>query len=240
MHDARGDRLISIAAIGGAILLFAGTWLHPMQADPNVPLAAFTEYAADPHWVASHLMQLAGIALMVSALVLLSRAMMGGPADAIAFLAAAGAIASLAVAAALQAVDGIALKSMVNAWAAATGRDQEILFHSAFAVRQIEIGLASMTALLFGFTSSIYAVALLNDSRFPVWLGWLAIAGGIPTAIAGIAIAYTGFSDLAMSINLPSTSVLLCWMIALGLFVWRNPAHQPSRAAGSAAGELPP
>lgn len=48
----------AITAIAGAVLLLIGTILHPMSADPNVPLAAFTEYAADTHWVASHLMQL--------------------------------------------------------------------------------------------------------------------------------------------------------------------------------------
>lgn len=113
-HDPRGNRVISIAAISGAILLFAGTCLHPMQADPNVALAAFTEYAVDRPWVASHLMQLSGVALMVTALVLLSRKMAGGTADAAAFLGSAGAIASLAVASALQAVDGVALRPDLN------------------------------------------------------------------------------------------------------------------------------
>jgi hypothetical protein len=47
MHNPRGNRSLPLAAIGGAIFLFAGTWLHPMQADPNAPLAAFTEYASD-------------------------------------------------------------------------------------------------------------------------------------------------------------------------------------------------
>ena len=121
MHIMRGSRFIPIAAISGALFLFAGTYLHPMNADPNVPSAAFTEYAADQHWVASHFMQLLGIALMVAALVLFSRRMTGGPADAAATLGTAGAVASLAVAAALQAVDGVALKGMVNTWASGIG-----------------------------------------------------------------------------------------------------------------------
>ena len=54
-------RVGSIAAIAGAVLLLVGTYLHPLGADPNVPVAAFTEYAADRHWVASHLMQLGSI-----------------------------------------------------------------------------------------------------------------------------------------------------------------------------------
>jgi hypothetical protein len=52
----------------------------------------------------------------------------------------------------------------------------------------------------------------------------MAIAGGTPTAIAGIVIAYTGFSGLAMAINMPAGSLLLCWMVALGIYVWKRPA----------------
>jgi hypothetical protein len=233
MHHPRGNRLISVAAISGALLLFIGTWLHPMQADPNDALAAFTEYAADSHWILSHLTQLVGIALMATALVFLSRLMTGGPAGAIAFVGATGATASLAVAAALQAVDGVALKAMVNAWASAPATEKRMLFYAAFAVRQIEIGLAAMTALLLGVTASIYGIAVLKDSRFPKWLGVPAIVGGVPTAIAGVAIAYTGFSDLSMNLNLPSTTLLLLWMISVGVYLWRRPASEDFRVSGN-------
>ncbi len=112
----------AISAIAGAMLLFVGTALHPMTADPNSPLAAFTEYAADRHWVASHLLQLSGMGLMVVALILLSRQLIAGPANIPAILGAGCALVSLAVTAALQAVDGIALKAMVNAWSAIPSR----------------------------------------------------------------------------------------------------------------------
>src|SRR5947199_6305114 len=102
MSPQPGSRLGPGAAILGGVLLFIGTYLHPMGADPNVPLAAFTEYAADRHWVASHLMQLLGIVSMMAALVLLSRSMMDGPAAEWAILGMTGAVASLAVASALS------------------------------------------------------------------------------------------------------------------------------------------
>src|SRR5258708_35710765 len=124
-----------------------------MSADPNVPLAAFTEYASSGHWVAIHLMQLFGVVLIAASLVLLSRRMADGPAAEWATLGAAGAIASVAIAAALQAVDGVALKFMVNNWAATPEPEKAMLFHAAFGVRQIEVGLASMTSLLLGLTA---------------------------------------------------------------------------------------
>ncbi len=215
---------LSWLAIGGTLLMLVGTYLHPMDADPNVPLAAFTEYAADRHWVVSHLMQLCGVTFMVAALVLLSRLLAVGPAQAVAAVGTAGAVASLAVAAVLQAVDGVALKAMVDTWAAAPEREKAGLFQAALAVRQIEIGHASMTSLLFGLTLSLFGVALLMDQRFPKWLGILAIAGGVPTAIAGAVIAHTGFSELAMAISLLSGTLLLLWMISLGVHAWRSPS----------------
>lgn len=168
-------------------------------------------------------MQLTGMALMVAALVLLSQRMAGGQAKGVAILGEIGAVVGLAVAAALQAVDGIALKAMVNAWSTAPESKKEMLFYATFAVRQIEIGLASIMSLLLGLAVAIYGMALLIDRSFPKWLGYLAIVGGIPTAIAGITMAYTGFSGLAMVINMPSSTLLLVWMIALGVYVWRRP-----------------
>jgi hypothetical protein len=195
-----------------------------MGADPHDSIAAFTEYAADLHWVASHLTQLAGIALMVAALLILTKCVEAGPGGAWARLGAGGAVASLAVAAALQAVDGVALKVMVDAWAGAPAEQKAIAFQAAFAVRQIEVGLASMLGLMLGATITVYGVALLSGRSYPTWLGAVAVLGGVPTVVGGIAIAYTGFSGLAMSINMPANLLLLVWMLALGVLMWRQPA----------------
>ncbi len=222
MRNQTGNKLLSIAAILGALLLTTGTWLHPMHADPNAPLAAFTEYAADKHWIASHLLQLFGVVLIVAALVLLARRMKDGPAADWAALGSAGAIASLASAGMLQAVDGIALKVMVDSWAGANGAAQVSLFHAAFAVRQVEVGLASISSLVFGLTIVIYGVAFLADGRAAKWVGGLALLGGAAMALAGIAIAYTGFSELAMLLNMPASLLLIVWLVAVGMIGWRG------------------
>jgi hypothetical protein len=171
---------------------------------------------------ASQLTQLAGIALMVAALLILAKGVEEESGGVWARLGSGGAIASLAVAAALQAVDGMALKVMVDAWAAAPAEQKMIAFQGAFAVRQVEVGLASMLGLLLGVTITVYGVALLAGRSFPKWMGAVAIVGGVPTAAGGLAIAYTGFSGLAMTINMPSNFVLLVWMLALGVIMWRQ------------------
>jgi hypothetical protein len=195
-----------------------GTTLHPAQADPNDPVAAFSEYAADQHWVASHLLQLAGAALIVLALLVVAEHLRSRTGWA--RVAAGGAIATLALSAALQAVDGIALKVMVDTWAAAAASEQPALFHSAFAVRQVEIGFASMVQLSFGLTAIAYGAALVvHRTR---WLGALAFIGGVPSLTAGVLTAYTGFSGRAMAVSMPATVVLLAWMLALGVHLWRG------------------
>ena len=193
-----------------------------MGADPHDSVAAFTEYAADHLWIASHLTQLAGIALMVAALLILTKRVEGGSGGVWARLGSGGAIASLAVAVVLQAVDGVALKVMVDAWASASAEQKQIAFQAAFAVRQVEIGLVSMLGLLLGVTMTVYGAALLSGRSYPKWMGAVAIVNGVPLAIGGLVIAYTGFSGIAMTINMPAYFILLAWMLALGVIMWRQ------------------
>ena len=56
----------------------------------------------------------------------------------------------------------------------------------------------------------------------PRWLGALGIIGGAATAVAGFVMAYAGFSATAMMVSMPSTSLLLVWMIVLGIYGWRR------------------
>jgi hypothetical protein len=220
MHTRSTFRLGPPLAVTGVGLLIVGTALHPMQADPAVAEAAFAEYAADRHWVASHLIQLAGVWAMIASLLLLARGLDTGPAAPWAALGRAFGIAGIAAAAALQAVDGVALKMMVDQWAAATEPEKSTLFAAAYGVRQIEIGLAGMSCLLLGLTAALFGVALVIDGRLPKWTGLLGVAGGIPTLASGVVMCYTGFSDLALAINMPAVAVLMAWMIALGILGW--------------------
>jgi hypothetical protein len=105
-------------------LLLIGTYLHPMGADPNEAVAAFTEYAADHLWVASHLTQLAGVALMAAALLFLAQQLVTENGIGWARVAAGGVTVNLAVATVLQAVDGVALKIMVDVWACSAAQKE--------------------------------------------------------------------------------------------------------------------
>ncbi|EPG73535.1 putative membrane protein [Leptospira fainei serovar Hurstbridge str. BUT 6] len=222
MQSKFANTTIAITSICGALFLFIGTYLHPMGADPNDALAAFTEYANDHHWVASHLVQLLGVVFMISSLIVLSTLFSNPSALVLGKIGTGWAISVLALAGALQAVDGIALKAMVNAWASAETTEQASLFHATLGVRQIEIGLASITSLVTGLTMLLFGFALLFDSIFPKWVGFLALLSGVPTCVAGIVIGYTGFSELSMIINMPASFLLLIWMFCIGILSWKR------------------
>jgi hypothetical protein len=221
MRDDQVHKTSAITGIAGAVILFIGTLLHPLQADPNDPQAVFIEYASHHPWVVVHLIQLLGIALIIVSLVVLSKIMANGKTGTWAQLGTVSATTSLAIAIALQAVDGVALKVMVDHWASAQSTEKEILFYAAFGVRQIELGLASMLSLILGITAGIYGIAQNSHRDFPAWLGWLAIFGGLSTAVAGIVMAETGFSNTAMLINIPANFLLLIWITLTGIWVWK-------------------
>jgi len=77
-------------------------------------------------------------------------------------------------------------------------------------------------SLIFGLTVTGYGVALLVDKAYPQWMGRLAIVGGVSTTVAGVVMAYTGFSGLAMVINMSANVLLLVWMCTLGVCMWRR------------------
>jgi hypothetical protein len=202
-------------------LLFVATSLHPLRADPNNAPVAFAEYAADLIWVASHLAQFVGVVLLGVALVGLAATVESGRPSAWAQLGRAGTAASVAVTAVLQAVDGVALRSMIARWAVSSGEAHARAFEAAFAVRQIEIGLASLTSLIFGLTIVAFGIAVIRSLRYPAWLGWLGVFGGAATCVGGVVQAYSGFSGLAMGVGMSASITLLVWALLTGVFMWR-------------------
>ena len=215
-------KLGAVTAIAGAIILMAGTMLHPLGADPGDPVAAFTEYAANDLWIGSHLSQFLGVAMMFVGLVALNDSLKGEP---FAFLAKLGVfvgVAALAITAVLQAVDGIALKLMVDDWVSASEGQKQSAFQATLAVRRIEIGVASFMALLFGSALALFASAVAFSTIYPTWLGWLGIGGGIGSIAGGLLTMFSGFSTTAMNVAMPFNLILVVWMVMIGVLMWRR------------------
>lgn len=201
--------------VGGAALVVFGTVMHPAHADPAEAAVAFAEYAGTPRaeWVAAHLLQLAGLAGVVLAVVLLAGAVAGSSTAWTRLTRACGA-ASLATAAVLQAVDGVALKVAVDVWSAAPDADRPALFAAAQAVRGIEVGLDGVFALLLAATVVGLGAVHLTAPRGTRSLGVLACAGGGVGAVGGVLFCLQGFSPLAMNVSLAGLAFGLVAVLA--------------------------
>jgi hypothetical protein len=222
-------RVVTALALLGAALLIVGTVLHPAHADPGTPAAAFAEYAGVSRglWVAAHLLQLGGVAGLVLMIVLLARAVDGTRGSAWAPVTTVFGTAGLATAAVLQAVDGIALKAVVDLWSDA-GEDRSSLFAAALAVRQVEIGLDALLALLLAAAVLAFGIGLLTAHGGNRLLGALAVVAAGAGAVNGVALALSGFSDSAMVATTVSGAVALVWMLLAAVWSWRRAVlHRP-------------
>ena len=220
--DKHLGRVGGISAIVGVIVLFLATMLHPMDAHPGDAPAAFAEYALDRFWVATHLGQLLGVVLIATGLVALSWKLRAGRAGAWALLAGVATVASVSLAGALQAVDGVALKFAVDRWSASAEGARAAAFEAAYALRQVEVGLASVMGALFGLTVLLHGMALMLSPVAPSWLGLFGALAGLATLISSIVQAHTGFSDVAMATTMPSSLLILVWSICVGIFLLRT------------------
>jgi hypothetical protein len=149
--------------------LFAGTALHPMGADPNDAAAAFAEYALDRYWVWSHLAQFVGVVLLALALIAFTLELEDSRSAPWGGISVVLAVGLIAIAAALQAVDGVALKRVIDRSAAAAADQKAVAFEAAFAVRQIEICLAAFLSLITGLTIVAFGLTLYFNSKGLQW-----------------------------------------------------------------------
>jgi hypothetical protein len=215
-------RFFSAATLLGVVTLIAGTALHPMGADPNDAAAAFAEYALDGHWVWSHLAQFVGVVLLALALIAFTLELEDGHSAPWGGISVALAVGLIAIAAALQAVDGVALKRVVDRWAAAAADKKAVVFEAAFAVRQIEIGLAAFLSLVTGLTIVAFGLTLYFNPKGSRRFAWAALANGLIFVASGVAQETTGFSSVSMMLSATGSLLLLVWMVALAVLTWRR------------------
>ena len=101
------------------------------------------------------------------------------------------------------------------------------------AVRQIEIGMASLFSVIFGFTTLMFSISIFFSRRFANWLGTIGAIASAGTLAGGIAQAYTGFSALSMALSMGSSAVLLVWALAIAVQMWRLARQWEQEQAGA-------
>jgi len=223
-------RLIGGLLIGGLLLTLIVTHEHPAGDDDNYPVI-FAKYAKSNDWVAVHLIQFAGVLLVLGGFLILYRVLqLRGAVSVLAGVAAAAAIAAAAAWAALQAIDGVALKQAVDAWANASGPQKAIRFADAQTVRWAEWGMNTYFRLLLGLAAALFGIAIARTDIAARWLGWAGVIGGLSYMASGVAVAYAGFeSGFESAVGIVAQLGFL--IFAVGLLVTGVRGKDPATAA---------
>ena len=226
-------RLTAVLLMAGAVIGAIGNALHPHVAVSMT--AKLQAIAGNEAWVAVHLTILVAILLVIGGLVGLARLLDDGPGGPLARLGIAAALLGGGLATVSTSIDGFALKPLALAWAGASTSDAAGLLGLAGAVQVVGFAIWSMAILvLFGGAFTCFGAALVQSGRFPVWLGWIAVASGVGSAIAALLqIANTGEVQTAETLFFASSLLATLWAFAVGVLVWRDGrAQDGARAPG--------
>jgi hypothetical protein len=235
--EAITARIGAMALPLGVILLVVSTAIHPSREDAMDNPAVFMEYAQSDSWIAVHLAQWFAALLIIGGLVALYYSITTKPeADAgVARFGLAAAVLTGASVTMLQAVDGVALKWAVDAWASAPADQEVAAFAAAEALRWTEYALQSFSNILLGLTLILYGLAIALGTVYPRWLGWVAVGSGVAWIIHGLMVPYIG---LFHSIPRGVAQVLMyLWAFIVAFLMWRISSRWGITRAESASPE---
>ena len=232
-------RLAAALLLGGQIAYIAITQFHA-GGHANEHHDIFETYAHDQVWGAVHLGQFGAMAVLLGGLIALAFAL-DVKARSVRWFSRFGAVAAtvaLALHGVLQAVDGVALKQAVSAWASAPEAEQAARFAVAESIRWLEWGTRSYQDYAFGMTLLSFAAALLLGRQLPRALGLLFGLSGLAYLAQGWIAGSEGFSAAQ------SVAIVLGWLLSLASMLWlaaaawRGELPRPSTAVGLRAPEI--
>jgi hypothetical protein len=207
-------RLSAWLLLVGQLLYIVVTQFHA-GGDANNHPAVFAEYAGNGIWTAVHLGQFASMAILLAGLLALFFALdvRAGTARWAGRFGAASA-AALALYGVLQAVDGVALKHAVNAWASTPDAEKATRFASAEAIRWLEWGVRSYQDFALALALLLFAAAVVRTAWVPRPIAYLMGLSGLTYLVQGWEAGSEGFSPTQ------SVAIVVAWVLSLVWMIW--------------------
>ena len=233
MPDYKLVRLAATLLFFGLVVFEVVGVLHPAGANDHQ--VAFTNYAASGDWTAVHLAQFICVAVLIAGLLVLFFAFQvsQGMQRWVGFFGAVSASVALALSGVLYAVDGVALKEAVDAWASAPAAEKPTRFANAEAIRWLEWGVRSYQDLMLGLALVLYAIVIVSTaSPVPRLVGYLMGASGLALIVLGWLIGIQGFAPIG---EVPSDAaqfllfVSSAWLLVVA---WRRKKSDKGALAG--------
>lgn len=225
-------RLSATLLLVGQLLYIMVTLFHT-DGDANNHPAVFAEYAGSGAWTTVHLGQFAGMAILLAGLLALffTLDVQAETARWAGRFGAASAAATLALYGVLQAVDGVALKQAVNAWASAPDAEKAARLASAEAIRWLEWGVRSYQDFALGLALLLSAAAVVGTAWVPRPIAYLMGLSGFACLAQGWVVGSEGFSRTHTILIVVALVLNLVWMMWLVVVAWWMQDSEPRRLA---------
>jgi len=220
--DRASLRLPATLLFVGQLLYIVITFFHA-NGDANNHPVVFMEYAASGIWTAVHLGQLVGMTVLLAGLLALF-AVLDVESETTRWARNFGivlTVVALALYCMLQAVDGVALKQAVDAWASAPEAEKVARFASAEAIRWLEWGVRSYHNFALGLALLLFAVEVVRTAEVLRPIGYLAGLSGIIYLAQGWVVGVEGFSQMETIAIVLAFVLDLVWMIWLLMVAWQ-------------------
>jgi hypothetical protein len=221
--DRASLRLSATLLLVGQILYVVVTLLHT-GGEANHHSAIFAAYAASEIWAAVHVAQFACLAIFLAGLFALFFALDARTETArwAGRFGAASTVVTLALCGGVLAVDGVALKQAVNAWANAPEAEKAARFATAEAIRWLEWGMRSYENFALGLAVLLFAVAVLRTARVPRPIAYLMGLAAVAYLVQGWVAGTDGFSQTHTIAIVLAEVLNAVWMTWLLVVAWRK------------------
>jgi hypothetical protein len=221
MADRALLRLSAALLVLGEVLFGVAQVPHP-GGGPTIE-STFAGYAASGDWFAIHLGQFVGMAVLLAGLLVLYFALdvPEGPPRWAGFFGAVAAGLTLALAGVLYAVDGVALKQAVDAWASAPPAEQATRLAAAEAIRWLELGTDSYQLFAWGLAQVLFATAMVWTASVPRPVGYLMGVSGLAWLVRGWltgTLGFTAANTVPTNVGFFALLAASVWLLVVG---WR-------------------
>jgi hypothetical protein len=213
--DRKSVRMSATLLLVGQLLYIVVTQFHA-GGDANNHPAVFAGYASSGIWMAVHVAQFAATAILLAGLFALFFALdvQAGTVNWAGRFGAALTAVTLALYGVVMAVDGVALKQAVNAWASAPDAEKAVRFASAEAIRWVEWGARSYENFALGLALLLFAAAVGRTDWVPRPIAYLMGLSGLTYLVQGWVAGAYGF---------PRThdfAIVVAWVLNLAWMIW--------------------
>ena len=227
MADRSFFRVGGAAAVVGGVLALVGNLLAPRWTDID-DAERYRKVADSGIWRADMFILVVAIILITAGTVAVARSLEGGGSDALAAYGRLAAVVGASIALMDFAITASAFKDSADAFASATRQDQVSAFWATNAIDHVLGAMFSAwTIVLLGVSPLLLGAAALRTKRYPAWLGWAAIVGGLICLGIGFAgLTTTDGDSLVIPFAIGSVLVTV-WGLGAGWMLWQQP--EPDR-----------